>query len=68
MKDIKDSDYNHAKRVCKDFETKHLSEYHDYYLKSNTLLLTYVFENFGEICLEIYQLDSATFLSAPGLA
>ena len=32
MKDIADVDYTHAKRVCKDFETKHLGEYHDLYV------------------------------------
>ena len=40
------------KRVCKDFEIKSLGEYHDLYLKSNTLLLTDVFENFRKICLK----------------
>ena len=54
MEDIKDSDYNHAKRVCKDFEIKNLGEYHDMYCKSDTLLLAYGFENFRKICLEIY--------------
>ena len=29
MEDITDADYTHAKRVCKDFEIKHLGEYHD---------------------------------------
>ena len=38
------------------------------YLKSNTLLLADVFENFRKMCLNIYQLDPAKFLSAPGLA
>ena len=28
MKNITDSDYNHAKRICKDFEIKKLGEYH----------------------------------------
>ena len=29
MENITDLEYNHAKRVCKDFEIKNLSEYHD---------------------------------------
>ena len=69
VEEIKDSnsDYNHAKRVCKDFEIKNLGEYHHLYLESNTLLLVYVFENFRKMCLGIYELDPAKFLSAPGL-
>ena len=34
----------------KDFEIKNLSEYHDLYLKSDTLLSGEVFENFGKVC------------------
>ena len=28
MEDITDADHVHTKRVCKDFEIKHLEEYH----------------------------------------
>ena len=58
----------HSKRVCKDFEIKNFGEYHDLYLKSDTLILTGVFENFRQMCLKIYHLDPVKFLSAPGLA
>ena len=67
-KDIADTDYMHAKRVCKDFEIKKLGEYHDLYLKIDTLLLADVFENFRKMCLKFYNLDPAKFLPAPGLA
>ena len=67
MEDITDSHYNHTKRVRNDFEIKNLGEYHDLYVKSDTLLLADVFENFKEMCLEIYQLDPAIFFSPLGL-
>ena len=44
-----------------------MGEHHDLYLKSNTLLLTDVFESFRKMCLEIYQLYPVNFVSAPGL-
>ena len=50
------------------FEIKKLGEYHDIYVQSDTLLLADVFENFRDKCIEIYGLDPAHFLSAPGLA
>ena len=47
---------------------KNLGEYHDLYVQSDTALLANVFERFRNKCLEKYELDSAHFLSAPGLA
>ena len=38
------------------------------YVQCDTFLLADVFENFRNKCIEIYELDSAHFLSAPGLA
>ena len=58
----------HAKRVCEGFEIKTLDEYHDWYLKSNSLLLTDVFENFRKLCLNFFPLDTVKFHSAFGLA
>ena len=62
MEDITDADYAHPKGSCKDFEIKNLGEHHDLYIQSNTLLLADLFENFCNMCLEIYELDHARFL------
>ena len=43
---FRDADYMHMKRVSKDFEAGKLDEYHDLYPKSDTLILTDIFENF----------------------
>ena len=67
MEDITVADYMYAKRFCKDFEMKNLGEFHDFYLKSNTLLLLDVFENFRKIFLKNYHLNLPKFLSTPGL-
>ena len=47
-----------------DLEMKNLVEYIDLYLKSDTLLLADVFEEFRIMFLEIYELDPLKFLSA----
>ena len=56
------------KRVCKDFDIKKLGEYHDLYVKSDTLLLADVFKNFKKVYLEIYQSDPAKSISVLWLA
>ena len=38
------------------------------YVQSDTLFLADVFENFRNMCLEIYKLDPAKYISAPRLA
>ena len=68
MKDITDTDYRHANKVFKEFKLKQLGEYHDLYVQSDTLLLADVFENFRNMCIKVYELDPAYFLTAPGLA
>ena len=57
MTDITDVDYRHAKRVFKNLCNKNLGDYHDLYVQSDTIL-----------CIKVYELDPAHFLSAPGLA
>ena len=68
LEDITDKDYAHAQKVFEEFKVKNLGDYHDLYVKSDTLLLVDVFENFRNKCIEIYELDLAQFLSEPGLA
>ena len=68
MEDIKDADHRQAKRVFKRLNNKNLGDYHDLYVQSDTLLLADVFENFRNMCIKVYELDPAHFLSAPGLA
>ena len=68
LEDITDKDYAHAQKVFEEFKLKNLGDYHDLYVQSDTLLLADVFENFRNKCIEIYELDPAPFLSAPGLA
>ena len=60
MEDISDVDYTHTKRVRKDFKIT----YHDLYVKSDTLLLAYVFENFQKMVLKYMILIQLMFLCA----
>ena len=68
MDGITDTDYSHANKVFKELELKNLGEYHDLYMQGDTLLLADVFENFRNMCIKVYELDPAHFLTAPGLA
>ena len=68
MEDITDVDYRHAKGVFKNLSNKNLGDCHDLYVQSDTLLLADVFENFRNMCIKVYELDPAHFLSVPGLA
>ena len=59
MEDISDTDYKHANNVFKKFND---------YVRSDTLLLADIFENFRHACLNNYGFDPAHFVSLPGLA
>ena len=54
--------------MFKELKLKNLGDYHEFYAQSDTLLPADAFENFRNKCIEIYELDSAHFLSAPGLS
>ena len=65
MKGITKEDIKHVKNVCDTFKIKTASIM--IYVQSDTALLADVFENFRDKCIEIYKIDPAYFLSAPGL-
>ena len=68
MEDITDIDHRHAKRVFKSLNNKNLGDYHDLYVQGDTLLLADVFGNFRNMCIKLYEIDPANFLSASELA
>ena len=67
MAGVREEDYEHARRVWKEFGLKDLGEYHDLFLKTDVILLANVFEEFRKVCLKNYGLDPAHFYKAPGL-
>ena len=68
MENITDVDYRHRKRAFKNLGGENQSDYHDLYVQSDTILLGDDFKNFRNMCIKVYELDPAHFLSAPGLA
>ena len=68
MSDISKCDYEHAQKVWRAFSLKNLGEYHNFYLKTDVILLANMFEAFRGTCLEYYQLDPVHFYTLPGLA
>ena len=67
LEHITDADYMHAKRARRDFQIKDIGEYHDFYFKSEVLLLDSIFKNVREMYLKIYELYPLKFISIPGL-
>jgi hypothetical protein len=62
---IKDSEYEHALKVWKEFNCKTFKDYHDLYMKVDVLLLADVFETFREKFINMYRLDPAHYFSLP---
>jgi predicted nucleic acid-binding Zn ribbon protein len=65
---ISDDEYERAKKIWKHFGIKNLGEYHDLYSRTDVLLLTDIFENFRDLCLEYYKLDPAHYVTLPNFA
>ena len=68
MEDIDDIVYRQGNNVFNKFKLNNLGDYHDLYVQSDILLLADVFENFRDMCIKVYELDPAHFVSLPGLA
>jgi hypothetical protein len=65
---ISDEDYDLAKQVWDTLEIKTLEEYTKTYMKLDILLLSDLFENFRNLCLNIYKIDPLHFYTSPSLS
>ena len=64
MVGVSSENYEHARKVWKEFKIKNLGEYHDLYLKTDVILLANVFFFYlscREVCLKNYGSDPAHF-------
>ena len=64
---ITDKKYEHAKNVWNVCNIKTMGEYHDLYLESDILLLSDVFDNFRNTCMQYCELDPCYYFTSPGL-
>jgi hypothetical protein len=60
--------YKHAETIWNTFNIQDLGSYSDFYLKTDVLILTDVFQNFREVCKTHYDIDPCWYYSAPGLS
>src|SRR6266516_3407872 len=65
---ISEEEYGRAQDVWDHFKVQNMHEYHDLYLKTDTLLLADVFENFRQVSVANYDLDPCHYFTAPGLS
>ena len=49
-------------------DMKTFGEYHEAYIKTDTLVLCDVFEKFKSLCLDYYKLDPCHYVSATGVS
>jgi hypothetical protein len=64
---ITDKEYGRAQKVWTTMECQKFKNYHDHCLKTDTVLLADVFENFRDVSMTNYRLDPAHYLTMPSL-
>jgi hypothetical protein len=64
---VTDEEYERAQNVWTFTECQTFKNYHDLYFKMDTVLLADVFENFRDVSMINYRLDSAHYLTTPSL-
>jgi hypothetical protein len=62
---ISDDEYHRALEVWEALGCQTFKDYHDFYLKTDVLLLADVSENFREMGMQYYDLDPAQYLILP---
>ena len=67
-KTISEEEYGRAQDVWNHFGIQTMRDYHDLYLKTDTLLLADVFENFRQVAISNYGLDPCHYFTSPGLS
>ena len=65
---ITDQDYERAQKVFKVMKCDSLLDYMELYVKTDTLILCDVFENFRKLCMDYYGLDCCHYMSLPGFS
>ena len=61
-------EWKHAVKVYEQFNCSNLGDYHDLYLKTDTLILACVVEEFRTLCYKTYGLDSAHYFTCSHLS
>ena len=63
-----ETEYAHAEKVFATFGCQTLGDYHNLYLKTDTVLLACVVEEFRKLCYDTYSLDSAQYFTSSHLS
>ena len=66
--DISQKEYEHATKVWTAIQAKDIGDYHDFYLKSDVLILADVFSQFKTLVRNKFGLDPLQYVTLPGLA